>query len=203
MVTVNIVDDHRVLVEGLARLINESEGVRVGAVAHTVAECRNQLRESLPDVLLLDINLTDGDGVELCRELRIAYPKLWIIAITSCGEYTVAREMLAAGANGYLLKNTSIDELLDAILSVVAGEAYICREVETQLNKGLDEVFWLTPREKELLGLIVQGYTNAEIAERIFLSPETIKSYRKNLVLKLGARNTASLVKLAIERKLV
>ncbi len=203
MIKVNIVDDHKILVEGLRKLIDESGKAIVTAVSHDAEGCRRLLKSQSPDVLLLDINLPDGNGIDLCIELKTLYPELKILALTSYGEYTVVRRMIENGALGYVLKNSMSEEMIAGIETVAAGELFLCHEVDLLMKKAQNSDIWLTQRERELLRLIVEGYTNPEIAEKIFLSPETIKGYRKNLLFKLGARNTASLVKLAIEKKLI
>lgn len=203
MIKVNIVDDHKILVEGLRKLINESGKAIVTAVSHDAEGCRRLLKSQSPDVLLLDINLPDGNGIDLCIELKTLYPELKILALTSYGEYTVVRRMIENGALGYVLKNSMSEEMMAGIETVADGELFLCHEVDLLMKKAQNSDIWLTQRERELLRLIVEGYTNPEIAEKIFLSPETIKGYRKNLLFKLGARNTASLVKLAIEKKLI
>jgi len=203
MIQVQIVDDHKMLVEGLRKLIDESGTAIVTAVSHDAAQCYRILANEIPDVLLLDINLPDANGVDLCAELKSKYPDLKILALTSYGEYTVVRRMIENGALGYVLKNAMSEEMIAGIEAVASGELFLCHEVDVLIKKQENTAIWLTLRERELLKLIVEGYTNPEIAEKIFLSPETIKGYRKNLLFKLGVKNTATLVKLAIEQKLI
>ena len=111
--------------------------------------------------------------------------------------------MLLNGASGYILKNAMPDEVLEGIESVLNGNTFLCHEVDLLMKKRLNEQVYLTPRENQLLKLICEGFTNPEIAEQMFLGVETINSYRKNLLFKLNARNTAVLVKIAIEQKLI
>lgn len=201
MIRVNIVDDHKILVEGLRKLIEESGNISVNQIAYTANECRKQLSYEQPDVLLLDVNLPDTDGVTLCEELKKLYPNLKILALTSYGEYTVVRRMMESGASGYILKNAMCEEVIAGIETVASGSEFLCHEVDLLMKKKDNNEVWLSQRERDLLKLIVEGYTNPEIADKVFLSPETIKGYRKNLLLKLGAKNTAMLVKMAIEEK--
>ena len=203
MIQVAITDDHKMLVEGLKKMIEESGQAQVIGMAHSGKECRSLLNQELPDVLLLDINLPDISGVDLCAELKQNYPNLKILALTSYGEYSMVRRMLDNGALGYVLKNAMCEEVIEGIATVAQGEPFLCHEVDMLMKKQADTSVWLTPREEALLKLIVEGYTNPEIAEKIFLSPETIKGYRKNLLFKLGAKNTAALVKIALDQKLV
>lgn len=203
MIQVYITDDHKMFVEGLTRIINESKLAWVKNVAYTAAECRWMLANDLPDVLLLDIHLPDSKGIDLCAELTNKYHGLKVLALTSYGELTVIRRMLDAGALGYVLKNAMAEEILIGIQTVAAGETFLCNEVDMLLKKQTGFEIILTKKERELLGLICEGYTSCEIAERMFLGVETINSYRKNLLFKLNVKNTAAMVRLAIEEKLI
>ena len=203
LIKVMIVDDHKILAEGLRKLIEEAEDIAVSHIAHSAKECRYELQFGLPDVLLLDISLPDGNGIDLCKEFKTRYPTLKILALTTYNEYTVVHQMLENGALGYVLKNAMTEEVIEGIRIVAAGEKFLCHEVDVLMKKRGNTNIWLTPRERDLLRLIVEGYTNTEIAEKIALSPETIKGYRKNLLLKLDVKNTAMLVRKAIEEKWV
>lgn len=203
MIEVAIVDDHKILTEGLKGLIDESKVARVVGVAHSAAQCRLSLAFWKPQVLLLDVNLPDINGVDFCKELKTQNPDLRVLALTTHNEYSIVRQMLDNGASGYLIKNAMSEEVLAGIQAVAMGEAFYSHEVDVLLKRSPESNIWLTPRERELLKLIAEGLTNGEIAEQIFLSPETIKSYRKNLLLKLDAKNTAVLVRKALELKLI
>lgn len=203
MISVAIVDDHKILTEGLRNLVDESGKATVVGVAHTAAECRLSLGFWKPEVLLLDVGLPDGNGLDLCKEVKEQFPEIGVLALTTHNEYAIVRQMLDNGASGYLVKNAMADEVLAGIEAVAAGETFLCHEIDLLMKKPASTNIWLSPRERELLRLISEGLTNGEIAEQIFLSPETIKGYRKNLLLKLGAKNTAVLVKMALEQKLI
>jgi len=203
MIKVAIVDDHPLLVKGLRNLIEGSGVAEMIDSAETGSACLKMLRCSQPDVLLLDIHLPDANGIDLCKEIHTCWPNIGIIALTSFGEYTYVRKMFENGARGYLLKNSMPEEIIEGIETVSMGEQFLCHEVDLLMRKQNERNIFLTPRETDLLRLIVKGYTNHEIAEELFLSIETINSYRKNLLFKLNARNTAILVKMAIEEKLI
>ncbi len=203
MIKLCIVDDHRVLVTGLVGLFSSSTNIQITGTAYNAKECRLMLSQQQPDVILLDINLPDANGTELCKEIKTKYPSVKIIALTSYSEYTVVRQMLENGASGYVLKNAMPDEIILGVETVAEGNQFLCDEVDMLMNSRSKLQIWLTPREKELLGHIVNGYTNNEIADKMYLGIETVNSYRKNLLCKLGARNTAILVKMAIEEKLI
>ncbi|MEI5984082.1 response regulator transcription factor [Sphingobacterium sp. PU5-4] len=203
MIKVAIVDDHKILTEGLSAIIEESGLASVVFIAHNAAACRDSIGHWKPDVLLLDVGLPDLNGVDFCKELKQRYPDLQIMALTTHNEYSVVRQMLENGASGYLVKNAMTEEVLTGIQEVAKGQVFLCHEVDVLMKKPKETQQWLSQREREMLKLIAEGLTNSEIADRIFLSPETIKSYRKNLLLKLDAKNTAVLVRVALEKKLI
>ncbi|NLO70469.1 MAG: response regulator transcription factor [Porphyromonadaceae bacterium] len=198
-----IVDDHRILVDGLKNLFENSETVYVTGIAYTGKECRLALQKELPDVILLDINLPDASGIDLCKEIKEKYSEVKIVALSSFNEYAIVRRMMENGASGYVVKNAMPEEIMMSIESVMNDETFLCEEIDLLMRKRSHSPVWLTPREKELLKHITEGYTNAEIAEKMFLGVETINSYRKNLLIKLNAKNTAVLVRMALEEKLV
>jgi len=203
MINVLLVDDHKVLADGLRKLIEESGDIKVTGIANNANECRYQLRYGLPDVLMLDINLPDGNGIELCKEFSMQYPKLKMLALTTYCEYSMVRQMIENGAMGYVIKNAMAEELIQGIRTVAAGEKFLCHEVDLLIKKQSQENIWLTPREREMLKLIVEGFSSAEISEKMSLRHETIKGYRKNLLLKLNSKNTAALVKKTLEENLI
>ena len=203
MISVAILDDHKILTEGLQSLIEDSGIAKVVGVAHNAAECRNSIGFWKPDVLLLDVGLPDMSGVDFCKELKERFPEINVLALTTHNEYSVVRQMLENGASGYLIKNAMTEEVLAGIQAVVHGETFLCHEVDVLMKRPKETQLWLSQREREMLKLVAEGLTNGEIADRIFLSPETIKSYRKNLLLKLDAKNTAVLVRIALEQKLI
>lgn len=203
MIKVHITDDHRMLVEGLTTSIEESGVAVVTGKSHTLADCREAMVRETPDVLLLDINLPDGSGIEFCTEVRHKYPEVKVLVLTTHDEYSIARRVMESGASGYILKNAMSEEVIAGIEAVMEGETFLSDEIDILMRKRSEQPVWLTAREQELLRLIVDGYTNQEIADKVFLSVETIKTYRKNLILKLGAKNSMMLVRMALENKLI
>jgi DNA-binding NarL/FixJ family response regulator len=203
LIRVAVVDDHKILLEGLEQLINQSGIAVITGVGYSVADCRKLLQAEIPDVLMLDVGLPDGDGCTLCAELRHTYPSLKILMLTTYAEIAVISRALEAGALGYVLKNATSDEIMDGIYAVASGIRFLCDEVELLLKKNAHNQITLTGRERQLLRLIVDGYSNSEIADRMCLAPQTVKGYRANLTFKLGTQNTAQLVRMAIEQKLV
>lgn len=196
-------DDHKMLADGLRSMINDSEVAKVEWVANNAEECRHSLSLNIPDVLMLDIGLPDISGIDFCKELKNDYPELKILTLTSHNEFAIVKQMLDNGVSGYLVKNAETREVIEGIETVYYGDIFLCHEVDLLMKKQPSDAVWLTDRERELLKLVSEGYTNAEIANKIFLSPETVRGYRKNLLYKLDAKNTAMLVKIAIEQRLI
>jgi DNA-binding NarL/FixJ family response regulator len=203
MYKILIVDDHPILADGLKTLFSDYKMCLNSDIAVSGKECLRKLNSSEYDVLLLDINLPDVSGIDLCEKIHSEYPKVKIMALTSFSEFTCVDNMMANGASGYVLKNAMPEEIIKGVETIMNGEIFLCHEVDILMKKETDKHVYLTRREKDLLRLITEGFTNQEISEKLFLGSETIKSYRKNLLFKLNARNTATLVKIALEEKLV
>ncbi len=208
MYKIIIADDHQIVTEGIARIIEEMtiDGQPFGEViasVHTLADCLVSCRDLQPDLLLLDVALSDGDGIDTLPQLLEAASNMMVIILTSYTEATVINRALSNGAHGYMLKTTDIQEFTEGIKMVMKGETYICQEAKQQCGKPENIAIKLTLREKEILKLIVEGYTMKEISSKLCLGFETIHSYTKYLREKLRANNTASLVRKAMEYHLV
>ncbi|MDR0714650.1 MAG: response regulator transcription factor [Bacteroidales bacterium] len=204
MITVQIADDHKMVVESLSRMISESGIARVTGKYYDLNSCRKGLAKETPDVLLLDIELPDGDGVDFCAEAKKNYPQLKIIILTSYKEFNIARHALYNGALGYVLKNADPEEIFAGIETVSRGKQFLCEEIDLLLKERKDtKAIWLTNREKEILKHTADGRTVKETADLIFRDVETVKTCRKNLFLKLEAKNMAELVKKGYEMKLI
>ena len=203
MIKILIVDDHPVVAEGLRKLIQDSKIAEVIGVAGSGKACMDFLKWEKPDIIFLDINLPDASGLDLCKTIKEKNPAQKILALTTFNERSVVLKMMENGADGYILKNSESDEILEAIKEINAGNKFLAVEVEAILKKKTDGGMILTRREKEVLNLIADGLTNQEIAEKLFISPLTVDSHTKNLITKLSARNSASLIKLAVEKGLI
>jgi DNA-binding NarL/FixJ family response regulator len=203
MIKVHITDDHKMLVEGLTASINESDIATVTGVSYTLGECRKALSFTPVNVLLLDISLPDGSGIDFCKEIHAGYPDMKILILTFHNEYSIAKRTLENGASGYILKNALSEEVIEGIEAVMNGKTFLCDEIDTLLNEKNEKQIWLTKREQEILELISEGYSNHEIADKLFLGIETIKTYRKNLNRKFEAKNTVDLVRKGMKNQLV
>jgi len=200
MVNVLIVEDHPVVVEGLQKLPSDKGITSKTIAAYSAKECLRVLKAFSPDLILLDYHLPDGNGIDLCKTILQQLPTAKVLAISSFKEQSLVRRMIDNGAMGYVLKNASEDEIIEAITSVLAGNKYLCEETQQILNEKDNITAILTRRELEVLKYISDGYTNPEIADKLFISPSTVDSHRKNLILKLNAKNTASLIKTAVQK---
>jgi len=211
MIRLFITDDHSIVIFGIRRALEAYSDIQVVDTAQTARETEQKLEKLDVDVLLLDVHLPDQDGVDLCRTLLQAHPDLKIIGLTTFTQVSFIAEMLRNGAEGYLFKNTSEEELAAAIRKVHGGEQYLSNEVQKRLiakatrRKTERQAFIpkLTRREKEVLELIVAEHTNQEIAAKLFITVSTVETHRMNLCTKLNARNTAGLVRNAIKFDLI
>jgi DNA-binding NarL/FixJ family response regulator len=199
-----IVDDHFMIIEGLRKLLSEIKEVECCGHATTAASCLSYLKQNTPDVILMDINLPDMSGLDLCIEVTKQYPSVRIIGLSTFNQKPYISKMLANGAMGYLLKNATSQEILMAINTVMRGQQYLCQEASTSLRQVLpaDNVV-LSLREKEVLGCIAEGHNSKAIADKLFIAETTVITHRKSLLAKLNAKNTAELIKMAIMNKLI
>lgn len=207
-----IADDHRVVIEGLESMLSGEPDFELCGNAGTAAEILRQVPAIQPDVLLLDINLPDKSGLDVCKQLRVEQPAVKILALSMHNDESYISAMLSHGAQGYVLKNTDKAELCTAIRTLAGGKTYFSREVTETMMQSLirerksgaaKEVPKISRREKEVLKLIMDERTTQEIAAQLFLSEKTVESHRAALLAKLGARNTAGLVKAALQWNLL
>lgn len=203
MIRIFIVDDHPMVIEGIRSMLQQLPGVEVAGHAMTAASCFGFFINNTADVLLLDINLPDENGMDVCKTLLKRRPNVKVIALTNFDQLTYMQNMKGAGAKGYLLKNSSAEDIAKAIYEVTNGNEYwLGRDnIRESLEHGNE--FLLTRREIEVLKLIAEGLTNQEIAQKLFVSTSTVDSHRKNLISKLQVKNTAALVRTALEKKII
>lgn len=199
-----IVDDHYMIIEGIKSMLVNEPGIEWLGHASSAATCLAFLRVHTPDIILMDINLPDKSGLELCKEVMQLYPGIKIIGLSTFNQLSFISRMLENGAYGYLLKNASRHEILQAIETVMQRKQYLSLEASEMVKKNQgDDRPVLTRREIEVLQLIAEGLTNAEMAEKLFVSVTTIDTHRKNLLAKFNAKNTAALVWAAAQMKFV
>ncbi|MBO9631556.1 MAG: response regulator transcription factor [Chitinophagaceae bacterium] len=202
-----IADDHPLITEGLQKLVDEKEDMQIAGIAASAKETIALVETTPADILLLDVNFPDGNGVDLCLPLRKLNPTLKLIGLSNFNERSIILRMLHNGASGYLLKSSSLSELEQAIRAVAAGGIYLgteAREVISHLaDHELIQLPPLTKREKEVLQYLAMGYTSPQIGEKMFISSLTVDSHRRSLMEKFKVSNAISLLKKARELGLV
>ena len=206
MVKVFIVDDHTVVIEGIYSLLLRENDIVMEGYATSAATCLEYFKTHTVDVILMDISLPDMNGVDLCKLMKRNYPGIMVLALSTFNQSTYVRKMIESGASGYLLKNAGRREIVEAIHEVKRGRTYYSFEAgqalksDAQLQNSLPA---LTKREKEVLLCIADGLTNIQIAEKLFISVDTVETHRKNLHSKLNVKNSAMLVRFAMENNLL
>jgi DNA-binding NarL/FixJ family response regulator len=193
MVRVFLLDDHDIVRRGLAHLFEAAGDVQVVGEAGTAELALSRIPPTRPDVALLDVRLPDGDGVEVCREIRSRCPDTNCIMLTSFADDEALFDAIMAGASGYLLKQVKSDQIVEAVRLVAKGESLldpaVTGRVLERLRKGPEEderLARLTSQERNILDLIADGLTNREIADRVHLAEKTVRNYVSNLLTKLG-----------------
>ncbi|WP_407528085.1 response regulator transcription factor [Lacibacter sp. MH-610] len=203
-IKVFIVDDHYMVVEGIRTMLQTESTIDWLGHASNADSCLAFLQQQQPDVLLMDINMPGKSGIELCSEVKQKYPGVFVLALSTFNQQSFIEKMMQNGASGYVLKNASQYELMEAIGTVAKGKTFLSDEAAAALRKDINSTApVITRREKEVLELLADGLTNHEIAEKLFLSHTTVDSHRKSLVTKLKAKNTPELIKLAFVHKLI
>lgn len=206
MINVFIIDDHPMVIEGIKALLNATDGITVIGSATDAFAAMDFLKSNNADVVLLDINLPEVSGLDLCPELKAKFPNIKILGLSTFKERSFISRMIAQGASGYVLKSASQEELIEAIQQAYHGKMYLSMEVAqimVQADAPKPQIPILTSREKEVLALIAEGLTNNQIASQLYISPLTVDSHRKNLLAKLNVKNTAAMIKMALEYQLI
>jgi DNA-binding NarL/FixJ family response regulator len=208
-IKVIICDDHQILVQGLRSLLKDSEEVEIIATANNGQELLEVLKNKIPNVILLDIDMPVMDGYETLKQIKSKHHDIKIISLTIHTDKTIIQRMMDAGANGYLLKNINKSELNEAIRKVHSGKIYISDEatnsllekdkIETKPFLANNTTEELTKRESEIIKLIAEGYSNTEIGGMLYISPRTVDTHRTNIKKKLNVKNIAGLIKYAIQ----
>ena len=209
-ISVYLVDDYPLVVEGVKKLLSHDERIEVVACASNGAEALRQLRH-YPEVgvVIVDMNMPEMSGIELTRVLRRQYPHVRVLVLSMSYEYDGVRELLAAGGSGYLLKSTTREELTAAVREVVAGRTFFSPAVGATLLRQLAPpspvapVAALTAREREVLRLIALEHTNGEIADQLCISERTVETHRKHLMAKTASKTVVGLIQYALRHKLL
>jgi DNA-binding NarL/FixJ family response regulator len=195
-----VVDDHEVVRQGLVSLLDRRAGLQVVAEASTVAEAIEQAHRQRPDLIVMDVRLPDGSGIEACRDIRAEMPETRVVMLTSYPDEEAVMSAIIAGASGYLLKQIRARDLVNALEAVGRGESLLDPAVTSQVlerirriaaNDQPDELAELTQQERKILMLVAEGKTNKEIAAEVFLSDKTVKNYVSSILSKLNLERRA------------
>jgi DNA-binding NarL/FixJ family response regulator len=204
MIQLFLVEDHSLIREGIKSMLLNESGIGCAASFTNGKDLLLKLPSFQPDVIVMDINLPDINGIELCKMVKDSYPLVHIIALTINNQPGIIRKMMENGASGYVLKDAAQHEIVEAINTVMQGKEYFSQSATLLLRKPDNKALpALTRREREILEKIADGLTNQQIADSLFVDISTVSSHRKNMLAKYGVSNTAALVKLAITEKLI
>ena len=207
MIKIAITDDHPLLLEGLKNIFQHQTDIEVVDCFSSIASLEEALKQTEIDILLLDINLSEINSIELIKPYKKKYPEIDILMLSVHNEYAVINSCLTEGASGYIQKNASVDEILTGIKTVFAGQKYLCSQTTEVLSKkekdGLNTIPKLTRREKEVLAEAALGLTTQQIADKLFISTHTVDSHRKNLIEKFKTSNLSSAITKAVEYGLI
>lgn len=209
MINVMLVDDHDLVRTGIRRLLDDIDGIKVVAEAGNGEQAISQVRNKRPDVILMDVSMPGIGGLEATRKITRSLPDMKIIAVTIHDDDPFPARLLEAGASGYITKGCDIREIINAIRSVYQGKQYITPGIAQKLalsfvnNRERSPFAELTPRETQVMLMVVKGYTNKEISEKLCLSPKTTSTYRYRLFEKLGVENVVDLTRFAIRHGLI
>ncbi|MBC7862818.1 MAG: response regulator transcription factor [Bacteroidia bacterium] len=211
-IKIYIVDDHQMLIDGLKALMNDPAQFKIVGESQSGKKALEEIPNLKPDILLTDINMPEMDGIELTKEVKKMFPNIKIIALSMFGERATISDMLEAGVNGYILKNTGKEELVAALTKVHGGGMYFSDEVSAEMMKAIsqnqrtkeeDKKVNLTAREAEIIQLIAQELSNAMIADKLFISERTVETHRKNIFRKTETKSIVGLIKWAFENKII
>jgi len=205
MIKILIADDHKLLLDGFTSIFKSMPDLEVVATAQNGQEVLDLLEQTNIDVALLDINMPILNGVETCKKISRLYPDVKVIALSMYREASYVKRMRSFGARGYVLKDDSAEEIVEANRSVFANKEYYSKQLKDLIFDSLfssnkPEMPAVTRREKDVLQKISEGHSNRVIAELLFISQHTADSHRKNLLAKFNAKNTAELVRKAMEK---
>jgi DNA-binding NarL/FixJ family response regulator len=207
-----LVDDHEIVRDGIRLLLEDEIGFEIVGEAENGHKALETCEKKDIDLAIMDINMPEMNGIEATEEIKSEYPDIKVLALTMMDEDEHIRKMIEAGASGYILKSSDREELLEAITTILEGRHYFSDDttqrvmmdlVKSSTKKNDPDPDQITPREREILELIVKEYTNQQIADKLHISVRTVDAHRRNLLQKTDAKNTAGLVTYAIRYNLV
>jgi len=209
-----VVDDHQLMIEGLKSLLEVEEDIASVAGANSMTEALDFLKSNTIDVILMDINMPGNSGIEATEEIKKLYPSIKVIALTMHDDISIITKMVKAGASGYILKRTNMNEVIDALRIVNSNGRYLSNNAQQIIMDNIgtstnvaDEKEEIKPslssREIEVLTLIAKEYNNEQIAEKLFISERTVEAHRRNIFIKTKTKSIVGLIKYAISKGLI
>ncbi len=201
MITVAIAEDHQALIDGIQSYIKYEEDITIIGTANNGEELLKLVRLKQPKVVLCDIRMPKLDGIEATKIILKEFPYTKVIAFTMFEQEEAVRQMLTAGAQGYILKNSSLEVVLEAIRTVAAGQSYYDKKIHLPNAEKNSSKSVLSSREREILQLIAKGRTSHQIADELFIGKSTVDTHRKNMIRKLGLSGAGELLRYAVEKK--
>lgn len=208
-IKIAVAEDHSIVVEGIKTILSTSSDIQYVGCANKGSDLLHLLQTKTPDVLILDLNLGGENGFDILEKIKEQFATLKVIILTMYNEPAFVRKAKSLGANAYLLKNYSSDELLQVISSINDGvfqtskEIVLAKENDNTFNSSFSVISQLSPKEKEIIKHVANGLSSKEIAENLFISVHTVDTHRRNLLKKLNLNNTASLVGFAYENNII
>jgi DNA-binding NarL/FixJ family response regulator len=198
------------MIDGIKALLNNNSSFEIIGENTNPLKALEEIKKNTPDILITDINMKEMSGIELTKQLKEIFPSLKILALSMFGDKETISEMLEAGINGYVLKNTGTDELVTALTKLSINQPFFSDEVTTEMMRVITtpkgsqkETINLTPREIEIVKLIAEEYNNAKIGDKLFISERTVETHRKNIFRKTNTKSVAGLIKFAMEQKII
>ncbi len=201
MITVAIAEDHQALIDGIESYVKYEDDIKVIGHANDGEELLKLVRLKQPKVVLCDIRMPRLDGIEATKIIQNELPQTKVVAFTMFDQEGAVKQMLAAGARGYILKNSSLDVVLEAIRTVASGKTFYDKKILVQNSEKNSSKSVLSTREREILQLIAKGHTSHQIADELFIGKSTVDTHRKNMIRKLGLSGAGELLRYAVEKK--
>lgn len=213
-IRVMIVDDHQLMIEGLKSLLEGEEDIAFAVGANSMPETLQFLENNMADVILMDINMPEGSGIEATEKIKALYPGIKIVALTMHDDISVITKMIRAGASGYVLKRTNMNEVTEAIRIVHRNGKYLSSNTQNIIMENLGNSHEehdstvesrpaLSAREVEVLNLVAKEYSNEQIAEKLFISERTVEAHRRNIFIKTKTKSIVGLIKYAIRNGII
>lgn len=198
-INILLVDDHSLVLEGMTSILNKIPSIEIAATASNAQDAMTALKSNPISIAFVDVSLPDINGLELCSRIKTEFPEVHVLGLSIFKQRSYVSQMIANGASGYLLKSESLEGIKQAIDDVLSGKMYFSADINNAKVEPVseDDVPTLTRREKEILKLIAEGMTTNEMADKLFVSPYTVETHRKNLLAKFKVVNTAVLIKTA------